>query len=366
MKTLYKMRFIPLLLTPLLVAMMVLPGTLVAADPPVTVPLGDTTTFAVLAHTAITDTGTGFSIINGADGGNVGLSPTAGTGITVLKPVQVAGTIYAVDDTGPAGPAGNNPALLTSAKTDLDAAYNNAATRTPTETFTGTNLLGGKTLTTGVYAFTSGATDLTGTLKLNAQGNEEAVFIFQASSTLITASDSKVELINGARFCRVFWVVPSSATLGTDSTFVGHIFALTSITATTRTTVYGQLLARTGAVTLDYTTITNGPCPTTAVTTTTAAPTTTTAAPAETTAAITAETTAAITAETTAAPAETTAAPAETTAAPAETTAAPVTTTVTGGQIPKTSTPWYNVLIAGAALTLIGAMGWWITRKVYV
>jgi uncharacterized surface anchored protein len=56
-----------------------------------------------------------------------------------------------------------------------------------------------------------------------------------------------------------------------------------------------------------------------------------------------------------------TAATTETTIAPA-----PVTTTVTGGQIPKTSTPWYNVLIAGAALILIGAMGWWITRKVYV
>ena len=60
-------------------------------------------------------------------------------------------------------------------------------------------------------------------------------------------------------------------------------------------------------------------------------------------------------------------APTKTTAAPTETTApAPVTTTVTCGQIPITSTPWYNVLIAGAALTLIGAMGWWITRKVYV
>ena len=347
MKTLYKMRFIPLLLTPLMVVMMVLPAALVAADPPVTVPLGATSTFAVLAYSKITDAGAA-TTINGADGGDIGLSPTTGAAITELTKANVSGNIYVVDAAGPAGYK-TDPVLLDTAKTDLVAAYTNAATRTPTETFTGTNLLGGKTLTTGVYAFTSGATDLTGTLKLNAQGNEEAVFIFIASSTLITASDSKVELINGARFCRVFWVVPSSATLGTGSTFVGHIFAYASITATTGATVYGQLLAQTGAVTLDHNTITNGPCPSTAVTTTTAAPTT--AAPTE----------------TTAAPTETTAAPTETTAAPTETTApAPVTTTVTGGQIPITSTPWYNVLIAGAALTLIGAMGWWITRKVYV
>ncbi len=52
----------------------------------------------------------------------------------------------------------------------------------------------------------------------------------------------------------------SSATLGTNSNFVGHIFAMASITATTGARVQGQLLARNGAVTLDTNTITNGIC----------------------------------------------------------------------------------------------------------
>ena len=226
-----------------------------------TVPLGATSTFAILAYSLISDAGAA-SIINGAGGGDVGLSPTSGAAITGLTSAHVSGTIYVVSADGPAGYV-INPSLLTTAKNNLDAAYSNAAGRTPTETFTGNNSLAGKTLTSGVYAFASGTTDLDGTLTLDAQGDENAVFIFQASSSLITSSASRVELINSARYCRVFWVVPSSATLGSDSTFVGHIFAYASISVTSGTTVYGQLLARTGAVTLDHDTITNGPCETT-------------------------------------------------------------------------------------------------------
>src|SRR5450830_801179 len=82
----------------------------------------------------------------------------------------------------------------------------------------------------------------------------------------------------------------------------------------------------------------------TAQTTTTAGTTTTTAGTTTTTAGTT----------TTTAPATTT-----TTTAPATT----ETTTVTGEQIPKTATPWYNVLLVGAALMLIGAVGWITTKK---
>jgi hypothetical protein len=310
-----------------------------------TVPLGATSTFAILAYSLISDAGAA-SIISGAGGGDVGLSPTTGALITGLTSAHVSGTIYVVSAAGPAGYV-INPSLLTTAKNDLEAAYSNAAGRTPTETFTGNNSLAGKTLTSGVYAFASGTTDLDGTLTLDAQGDENAVFIFQASSSLITASASRVELINGARYCRVFWVVPSSATLGSGSTFVGHIFAYASISVTSGTTVYGQLLARTGAVTLDHDTITNGPCETTATEEETPA----TPAVAQ-----------VVTADTTAG--GTTAEAATTTTL----TPVTVTATVTGGQLPKTSTPWYNVFLAGIVLMLIGAMGGavcWKTRKTY-
>jgi hypothetical protein len=298
-----------------------------------TVPLGTTSTFAILAGTGITDAGAA-SVISG----DVGLSPTTGAGITGLTGAQVTGTIYVVDATGPAGSV-INPSLLTTAKNDLIAAYDNTIGRTPTVTFSeATNPLGGKTLTSGVYKFNSRVTDLDGTLTLDAQGDPNAVFIFQATSSLITASASSVNLINGARFCRVFWVVPSSATLGSDSTFVGHIFALTSISVTSGTTVYGQLLARNGAVTLDHDTITNGPCDTVAP----PAP----APPATTDTTAATDTTATTAVEDTTATAE-----------------APVEQTVEGGQLPKTSTPWYNILLAGIVLTIMGSISWRVARK---
>ncbi|MGZ5375145.1 MAG: ice-binding family protein, partial [Solirubrobacterales bacterium] len=114
-------------------------------------------------------------------------------------------------------------------------------------------------LVSGVYCFASSA-QLTGTVTLDAAGDPNAVFIFKMGSTLTTASGSTVALTNGAQACNVYWQVGSSATLGTDTTFVGNVLALTSITAQTGTTVDGRLLARNGAVTLDNNRITRAEC----------------------------------------------------------------------------------------------------------
>jgi hypothetical protein len=113
---------------------------------------------------------------------------------------------------------------------------------------------------------------LTGTLTLDAQGDPNAVFIFQVGSALTTASVSTVSLINGASPCNVYWQIGSSATLGTNSVFVGTVMALTSISATTGTTIQGRLLARNGSVTLDTNTITRPNCAPPTTTTTTTAP----------------------------------------------------------------------------------------------
>jgi type VI secretion system secreted protein VgrG len=107
----------------------------------------------------------------------------------------------------------------------------------------------------GVYSFASSA-QLTGTLSLNAQGNDNAVWVFQIGSTLTTASNASVQIINGGPNGGVndgiFWQVGSSATLGTDTIFEGNIVALTSITLTTGATIpCGRALAENGAVTLD-------------------------------------------------------------------------------------------------------------------
>ena len=251
MKTLNRMRHTPLLLALLLVAMMAVPAMSMAAQAPVN--LGTTSTFAVLAGQGITNTGP--TTINGDAGGDVGTHPNGS--FTGQADVTLSGKVHLAD------------AVALQAKNDLVTAYNDAAGRTPVTRIN--TELGGTTLTPGTYDSASGTFHITGTLTLNAQGDPNGVFVFKTASTLITASGSRVNLINSARFCRIFWKVGSSATLETNSHFVGHIFASASIAAQTGATVQGQLLARDGAVTLDTNTITNGIC---ATSTTSPSPTT--------------------------------------------------------------------------------------------
>ncbi len=228
-----------------------LPGYALAET---TVNLGTADSFAVLGASEVTNVPTS------AITGDVGLSPASGSNYdSGVTQAQVNGTIYSVDGAGPAGRV-TNPALLTQAKSDLTTAYGDAAGRTPTSTFVATdNQLGGQTLTSGVYAFGHADTaNLVGTLTLSGDAN--SVFIFQASSDLITASSSVVTLIGGAQACHVFWQVDSAATLGTNSHFVGTIMALASVGLNTGATLEGRALAQTAAVTLDQNTITRSVC----------------------------------------------------------------------------------------------------------
>jgi hypothetical protein len=208
------------------------------------VSLGAASSFGVLAGTTVTNTGP--SVINNGD---LGVSP--GTSVTGFPPGVVSGTIHSGDG------------AAASAQTALTSAYIDAAARTPTAP--APSNLGGLTLGPGVYDASS-STGITGTLTLDGQGDPNSVFIFQIGSALTTASASDIVPINGAQACNVFWQVTSSATLGTGSTFLGNILALTSITVTTGDTIAGRVLARNGAVTLDTDTITVPPdCPATPI-----------------------------------------------------------------------------------------------------
>jgi len=231
------------------------------AAAPTAIDLLTADSFAVLGSSQVTNVPT--STITG----NVGLTPAAGSFYQGVTTAQVNGTIYAVDGTGPTG-AVVDPTLLTTARNDLTAAYIDAAGRTPTTTFVAAdNQLGGQTLTAGVYRFghaTTANITAASPLRLDAQGDPTAVFIFQATSDLVTASGSVVQLINGAQACNVFWQVGSSATLGTNSTFKGTIMSLTSTVVTTGTNLEGRAMARNAAVTLDSNTITRPTCATTA------------------------------------------------------------------------------------------------------
>lgn len=200
---------------------------------PASVELGSAADFAVLAGSGITLT-----------------SPTTITGdIGTYPTLTMVGLGYlTLNGTNHAGDA-----VTQAAKGDLTLAYADAAGRAPTTVY-GAQDLGGLTLTSGVYQGSS-SFGITGTLTLDGGGDPNAVWIFQAGSTLITASGSAISLIGGAQAGNVFWQVGTSATLGTGTDFAGNILALDSITLNTGATVDGRVLARNAAVALDDNTI---------------------------------------------------------------------------------------------------------------
>ena len=200
-----------------------------AATTPLT--MGSSSTYGVLASTGVTSAAA--STISGTAGGDVGVGgATAPTGsITTSGSVVLGGgSLTALSDA-------NTP--FTDVRT---------STALPVE-------LGGTTLTDGAYS--GGTFGMNGTLTLDGLNNPASVFIFNTTSTLITAASSQVVLINGAQACNVFWQIGNSATFGASSTMVGHLIASASISTGTTTTVDGQLIALTGAVTLGGTTVVN-------------------------------------------------------------------------------------------------------------
>ncbi len=192
--------------------------------------------FAVLGGSTVTNTNTPTTV-----NGNLGVSP--GSAVTGFPPgIVTGGTIHAGD------------LVAAQAQTELTSTYNSLVNMACDTDLTGQDL-GGMTLTPGVYCFSSSA-QLTGTLTLDAQGNSNPLFIFKIGSSLTTASTSSVVFINGGADCGVFWQVGSSAVLGTGTSLVGSIVALTSITLNTGASVSGRVLARNGAVTLDGSNVT--------------------------------------------------------------------------------------------------------------
>ncbi len=200
--------------------------------------LGTAQSFAVLGGSTVTNTGP--SVLTG----DLGVSP--GAAITGFPPGTVTGTTHAAD------------ATALQAQNDLTTQYNALASAACTADLTGLDL-GGRTLTPGVYCFSTSA-PLTGTLTLDALGSASSTFIFKIGSTLTTAAGSTVSLINGGNPCGVAWQVGTSATLGTTTSFVGNLIALSSITLNTGANIIGRALARNGAVTLDTNNISFAAC----------------------------------------------------------------------------------------------------------
>jgi hypothetical protein len=223
---------------------------------PAPVILGAANGFVILAGSTVTNSGP--SIVTG----DVGLSPGVASSIVgfigqpclgvVLGAGIINGTLYTDDCPSP------NSTIAANAKLALTAAYNDAAGRSLNVITVASGDLSGLTLAPGLYrsgisSFAISSADLT----LDAQGDANAVWIFQMpSSTLTVGNTRKVILTHGAKAANIFWAVGSSATLGTTSVTEGTIMAAASISLNTGAVLHGRALAMTAAVTLLSNTVT--------------------------------------------------------------------------------------------------------------
>lgn len=196
--------------------------------------LGEAEQYSILAGSTVTNTG-GTTVTH-----DVGVHP--GTAVTGFADAD-------------GGPGIIDPGSLRSsagsaqAKADLAVAYGHLA-GLPVDTNQAAAMGSGMILTPGVYSFT-GAADITGSLVLDANGDAEALFIFQIPAELNAASNSQVSLIDNAQVYNVYWQVGTSATLGTNAEFIGNILADQSITMNTGASLTGRALAINAATTLD-------------------------------------------------------------------------------------------------------------------
>lgn len=207
--------------------------------------LGTAANFSVLAGTAVTTTGSSFLASDAGVVANLGVSP--GDEVSGFLPADVtSGTIHVAD------------ALAAAAQADLTSAFIEAAGIPCDEDLTGQDL-GGRTLTPGVYCV-DGAAQLSGGLNLEAEGNPDAVFLFQISSTLTLAPLAFVERLGGTQTCNVFWQVGDSVTMGASVGFTGNLMAQTSISVGTNDVIRGRLHARIGAISMNQNSVSTSDC----------------------------------------------------------------------------------------------------------
>ncbi len=214
-----------------------LPAAAQAATTPVD--LQTAKPFVALGGAAVTNAGQPSTLY-----GDLGVSP---------------GTSLAMGSSVVNGATHNNDAVAAQAQLDLTGAYNTAAGETPFTDLTGQDLGSVGILPAGNYKYSSAA-QLTGTLTLDGGGDPNAQFVFQIGSQLTTASASRVQLINGASACNVYWQMGTSAVLGSTTDFNGNLMALASISLDDAATVTGRVLARNGSVSLIHNTLDARPC----------------------------------------------------------------------------------------------------------
>jgi hypothetical protein len=213
--------------------------------------LGTSGNYVILAKTSIANSPTSAIV------GDMGISPAAtsfitGFGLTAATGFatspQISGRIYAADMVAPTS------SNLTLAVENMITAYNDAAER-PNPDFIelGTGNLGGKTLTPGLYKWSSTVTVPT---DVTISGGPNDVWIFQIAGNLTTSANAKIKLAGGAQAKNIFWQVAGYTIFETNAHFEGIVMSKTGITFNSGASFNGRALAQT-AVILDSNTITN-------------------------------------------------------------------------------------------------------------
>jgi hypothetical protein len=218
---------------------------------PAPVLLGTAGNYVILAETGVS------TVPASAITGDIGLSPAATSyltgfsltmvGTTAAISPQVTGSLYAADMTAPTS------TYLTTAVTDMGTAYTDAAGR-PTPDFLdlGVGEIGGRTLSPGLYKWTTGVTISS---DVTISGGPNDVWIFQIPGNLGISPAKNVFLSGGARARNIFWQVAGTVNIGTTAHFEGVILSQTSITLETAASLNGRALAQ-SAVILDAATVT--------------------------------------------------------------------------------------------------------------
>jgi hypothetical protein len=212
--------------------------------------LGTAGNYVILAKTAINNSGISAVI------GDLGISPAATTYITgfvltdatgYATSAQITGSVYAADMADP------TPVDLTTAVENMLTAYNDAAGRLNVDFLElGAGIIGGKTLSPGLYKWTS---TVTLPSSITISGSSTDVWVFQIAGDLTLSSAVNIVLSGGAKAQNIFWQVAGQVTIGTTAHVEGIILSMTGITFQTGASLNGRALAQT-AVVLDGNAIT--------------------------------------------------------------------------------------------------------------
>jgi hypothetical protein len=210
------------------------------------VALGTAGDFAVLAKSGITN------VVPSSITGDLGVSPIAATAITAFELVadssntfstssQVTGNVYAADYAVP------TPTKMTTAVSDMETAYTDAASRVTTDADhlnAGAGTVGGFTFTAGVSTWTS---SIVIDADITLHGGPCDVFIFQTSGDIVVQDDKKITLSGGVQAKNIYWQVAGYVSIGSGVHFEGTILSKTAVTMKTASSLNGKILSQENA-----------------------------------------------------------------------------------------------------------------------